>query len=213
MSDFNNFQGRPIKRKRDTSCNRAGPGNRDVAEMRKDANSHNQQLPKSTISSSNNEPTAKEEKAPAVPPTAAASPAEPFKPLIRELQRLDDQNPVLAEQAARLVALYRQLWESYVANHADSSRLKSETHRLQLEKSHLERHCKEQEARSSRFQEAFQKVRDGVVEMFENWEASKAELATADSAKGNTTEKGSQVVGTTASPMHAIGTQVPHIPK
>jgi hypothetical protein len=45
MSDFN-VQGRPIKRKRETSCNRAGPGNRDVAEMRKDANSHNQQLPK-----------------------------------------------------------------------------------------------------------------------------------------------------------------------
>ncbi|KAH1970625.1 protein with putative role during mitosis, partial [Aspergillus fumigatus] len=30
-----------------------------------------------------------------------------------KLQRLDDQNPVLAEQAARLVALYRRLWESY----------------------------------------------------------------------------------------------------
>jgi hypothetical protein len=41
------------------------------------------------------------------------------------LQRLDDQNPVLAEQAARLVAVYRRLWESYVAKHADSSRLES----------------------------------------------------------------------------------------
>lgn len=49
MSDFN-VQGRPIKRKRETSCNRAGPGNRDIAEMRKDANCHNQQLPKVHLS-------------------------------------------------------------------------------------------------------------------------------------------------------------------
>jgi hypothetical protein len=116
------------------------------------------------------------------------------------LQRLDDQNPVLVEQAARLVALYRRLWESYVAKHADSSRLERENHQLQLahsrltdEKSHLERHCREQEARSGHFQEAFRKVREGVVEMFEKWEDSKAEPATAESAKGNK-EKGSQAV-------------------
>ncbi|GFF60700.1 hypothetical protein IFM51744_10456 [Aspergillus udagawae] len=92
ISDFS-VQGRPIKRKRESSCNRAGPGNRDVGEMRKDADSHNQQSPKSTVSPTNSEPPAKE-KVPAVSPTAAAvSSVEPFQPLIRELQRLDDQNP------------------------------------------------------------------------------------------------------------------------
>jgi hypothetical protein len=45
MSDFN-IQGRPIKRKRDSSCNRAGPGNRDGDEMMKDPGPHGQQLPK-----------------------------------------------------------------------------------------------------------------------------------------------------------------------
>ncbi|GFF63441.1 hypothetical protein IFM51744_11135 [Aspergillus udagawae] len=169
MSDFN-VQGRPIKRKRDPSCNRAGSGSRDGDEMMKDLESHGQQLPK--------------------------------------LQRLDDKNPVLAEQAARLVALYRRLWESYVTKHANSSRLERENHQLQLahsrltdEKSHLEHHCREQEARSSHFQEAFRKVREGVVEVFEKWEDHKAGLATADSAKGNK-ETGSHVVAAAVSSMH-----------
>jgi hypothetical protein len=127
----------------------------------------------------------RKEKAHAIlPTTPAASTAEPFRPLIRELQRLDDKNPVLAEQAARLVALYRRLWESYVTKHADSSRLERENHQLQLahsrltdEKSRLEHHCREQEALSSHFQEAFRKVREGVIEVFEKWEDPKAELA------------------------------------
>ncbi|KAF4231528.1 hypothetical protein CNMCM8980_005232 [Aspergillus fumigatiaffinis] len=198
MSDFN-IQGRPIKRKRDSSCNRADPGNRDGDEEIKDPEPHGQQLPKSTAPATGSEPLAKEEKVHAIPPTTpVGSTAEPFRPLIRELQRLDDQNPVLAEQAARLVAVYRRLWESYVAKHADSSRLERENHQLQVahsrltdEKNHLQRHCREQEARSSHFQEAFRKVREGVVEIFEKWEDSKAEPATVDSAKGNK-EKGSQ---------------------
>ncbi|KAH2360115.1 hypothetical protein KXV92_008615 [Aspergillus fumigatus] len=47
MSDING-QGRPIKRKRDSSCSRAGSGNRDGDEKMKDPESHGQQLPKST---------------------------------------------------------------------------------------------------------------------------------------------------------------------
>ncbi|KAG2026557.1 hypothetical protein GB937_001338 [Aspergillus fischeri] len=137
MSDFN-IQGRPIKRKRDSSCNRAGPGNRDGDEMMKDPEPHGQQLLKSTAPSTRSEPLAKEEKAHAVSLiTLVATTTEPFRPLIRELQRLDDQNPVLAEQAARLVALYRRLWELYVAKHADSSRLERENHQLQVAHSRL----------------------------------------------------------------------------
>jgi hypothetical protein len=134
------------------------------------------------------------------------------------LQRLDDQNPVLAEQAARLVAVYRRLWESYVAKHADSSRLERENHQLQVahsrltdEKNHLQRHCREQEARSSHFQEAFRKVREGVVEIFEKWEDSKWELAAADSAKGNK-ETGSQVVAAAVSSTNAIDGQDSRVP-
>ncbi|KAH1376127.1 hypothetical protein KXW98_005876 [Aspergillus fumigatus] len=127
--------------------------------MTKDPEPHGQQLPKSTAPSTRSEPLAKEEKAHAVPLiTPVATTTERFRPLIRELQRLDDQNPVLAEQAARLVAVYWRLRESYVAKHADSSRLERENHQLQVshmrltdEKTHLEHHCREQEARSSHF--------------------------------------------------------------
>jgi predicted nuclease with TOPRIM domain len=127
------------------------------------------------------------------------------------------KDPVLAEQAARLVALYRRLWESYVAKHADNSRLEGENHQLQLagsrltdEKSRLEHHCREQEARSSHFQEAFRKLREGVIELFDKWEDPKAELATADSAKGNK-ETGSHNVAAAVSSMYTADGQGPRV--
>jgi hypothetical protein len=62
------------------------------------------------------EPLSKDER------EALISPAtEPFGPLICELRRLDNGIRVLAEQAARLVALYRRIWESYATKHAESS--------------------------------------------------------------------------------------------
>jgi arsenate reductase-like glutaredoxin family protein len=117
---------------------------------------------------------------------------------------------VLAEQAARLVAIYQRLWELYMAKHADSSCLERENHQLQVahsrltdEKNHLQHHYREQEACSSHFQEVFQKVREGVVKIFKKWEDSKWELATVDSAKENK-ETGSQVVAAAVSSTNAI---------
>ena len=40
--------------------------------------------------------------------------------LAHELERLDEKDPILAAQAARLVALYQRLWESYVAKNVNS---------------------------------------------------------------------------------------------
>jgi hypothetical protein len=102
MSDFN-VQGWPIKRKRGSSCNRAGSGDRDVGEMRKDADFHHPTVAdgtldaeskqgevdipvsadtsQSTVLPSNNEPPAKEEKVSAGSLTALASSAEPFQPV------------------------------------------------------------------------------------------------------------------------------------
>lgn len=134
--------------------------------------------------------------------TSAVPTAEPFRPLIRELQRLDDQNPVLAQQAVQLVALYQRLWESYVAKHAESSRLEKENRqllnahaRLVDEKAHTERRCQGEEARSCHFQEAFRKVREGVIEVFEKWEDSK-ETAAAGGGSGEDAapEKGNVAV-------------------
>jgi hypothetical protein len=99
--------------------------------------------------------------------------------------------------------------------HANSSRLKRENHQLQLthscltdEKSYLKHYYREQEALSSHFQEAFQKVQEGVIKVFKKWEDPKVELATADSAKGNK-EIGSHVIAATVSLLHTTDSQGP----
>jgi hypothetical protein len=104
--------------------------------------------------------------------------------LVRELQRLDDEDPLLAAQATRLVGLYRRLWDSYVAR-------RTESHRLEKENQHLERSNKylveenrqmgrqytEQEAQLLYFRDAFQKVRDGITGIFESWKDVEPELS------------------------------------
>ena len=50
--------------------------------------------------------------------------------MARELERLDERDPILAAQGARLVALYRRVWESYVAKNAESQRLDKENQQL-----------------------------------------------------------------------------------
>lgn len=104
--------------------------------------------------------------------------------LLRELQQLDDEDPVLAAQAARLVGLYRRLWSSYVAKHADGHRLGKENrrlersnHRLSEENRQMSRHYADQEAQLHHFQEAFRKVREAIIEIFARWKDVEPELA------------------------------------
>ncbi|RJE20419.1 hypothetical protein PHISCL_07251 [Aspergillus sclerotialis] len=85
---------RPPKRKRESSCSLAGPADENRAA--KPVEPRNQDLTQL-------EPPANDER--------VASAAEPFRPLARELERLDERDPILSAQAARLVALYRRLWE------------------------------------------------------------------------------------------------------
>lgn len=75
-----------------------------------------------------------------------ASAAESFRPLTRELERLDEKDPILAAQAARLVALYRRLWESYVAKNAESQRLDKENQQLKNANASLSEEKKQQSA-------------------------------------------------------------------
>ncbi|GLA09638.1 hypothetical protein AnigIFM60653_011969 [Aspergillus niger] len=158
MSDFND-RGRPVKRKREDWAG-PGPEHRDNDKISKAVESTQQPseamappLPKEALS--------KDEKV-----TSIGLAAESFRPLIRELQQLDDQNPVLAEQAARLVALFRRLWESYVAQHAKSSRLVKEISQMQIahaclvdENTQLNRRCRDEEARLCHFRATIQKLR------------------------------------------------------
>ncbi|CEL07076.1 hypothetical protein ASPCAL10241 [Aspergillus calidoustus] len=88
------------------------------------------------------------------PPTndeEVASAAESFRPLARELERLDVKDPILAAQAARLVALYWRLWESYVSKNADKRR------------------SLEYDVLLSSYKEEHQKIEEGIIGDLEDW--------------------------------------------
>ncbi|KAF7588286.1 hypothetical protein BBP40_005940 [Aspergillus hancockii] len=101
--------------------------------------------------------------------------AESFNPLIQELQRLSNEDPQLAAQAARLVGLYRRLWESYIIKHADHQRLRKANEQLQVtnvelrqEKGQVERRHADQEAQLDRFCRAFHAVHEGITQIVES---------------------------------------------
>ncbi|BCR99980.1 uncharacterized protein AKAW2_50322S [Aspergillus luchuensis] len=189
MSDFIE-RGRPVKRKREDWAG-PGPGHRDNDKTSK-AVEPSQQPSKAMAPPLPTEALSKDEKVASI-----GLAAEAFRPLTRELQRLDDQNPVLAEQAARLVALFRRVWESYVAQHAKCSRLEKENGQLQVtharlvdENTQLHRHCRDEEARLCHFRDAIQKMRDGVIDVVETCENFKmTETSAAGGADGPTQEQ------------------------
>lgn len=127
------------------------------------------------------------------PPTndeKVASATESFRPLARELERLDEKDPILAAQAARLVALYRRLWESYVARNAESQRLDKENQQLKNanaslseEKQQAERCSLEYDVLLSYYKEAHQKIEEGIVEVLENWKKPLVDSAGAGKQK------------------------------
>ncbi|KAJ5202872.1 hypothetical protein N7449_004951 [Penicillium cf. viridicatum] len=55
---------------------------------------------------------------------------EPFQPILKVLADLERDDPKFAFPAARLVGLYRRLWESCVSKHIDGEKL--EQHNLAL---------------------------------------------------------------------------------
>ncbi|KAL3251113.1 hypothetical protein ABHI18_010814 [Aspergillus niger] len=204
MNDFND-RGWPVKRKREDWAG-PGPGHRDNDKTSKAVEPFQQSskamappLPRETLS--------KDEKVASI-----GLAAEAFRPLMRELQQLDDQNPVLAEQAARLVALFRRLWESYVAQHAESSRLEKEISQMQIahaclvdENTQLNRRCQNEEARLCHFRAAIQKLRKGVIDVFEKWENSQMTEAPAAGGADRPTQE--ENVAVIVSAVHAQGGQ------
>ncbi|KAH8430108.1 uncharacterized protein LDX57_007778 [Aspergillus melleus] len=112
-----------------------------------------------------------------------ASTAELFKPLAEELERLDKTDPVLAAQAARLVALYRRIWDSYILKHADSQRLENENRRLETKNASLEKEKRDMEGRYeeqrtllTHFQKSFESVQDGITRICDSWKDAPAVL-------------------------------------
>ncbi|CEL11767.1 hypothetical protein ASPCAL14864 [Aspergillus calidoustus] len=169
---------RPPKRKRESSCSRSGPA--DESRGAKPMEPPNQD-------STQPEPPTNNEK--------VASAAESFRPLARELERLDEKDPILAAQAARLVALYRRLWESYVAKNADSQRLDKENQRLKNanaslseEKRQAESHYLEYDVLLSYYKEAHQKIEEGIIGVLEDWKEPLNDSADAGKQKQDGSE-------------------------
>ncbi|KAI3120534.1 hypothetical protein CBS147326_9418 [Penicillium roqueforti] len=104
-----------------------------------------------------------------------ASAAKSSRPLARELERLDEKDPILAAQAARLVALYRRLWESYVARNAEKKR-QAECRSL------------EYDVLVSYYKEAHQKIEEGIIAVLENWKEPLIDSADAGEQKQDGSE-------------------------
>ncbi|KAI2859413.1 hypothetical protein CBS76997_11254 [Aspergillus niger] len=90
--------------------------------------------------------------------------------------------------------------ESYVAKHAESSRLEKENSQLQVthaslvvENTQLNSCCRGEEARLCHFREAVQKLRDGVIGVFEKWENLTMMEAAAAGGAGEPTPENENV--------------------
>jgi hypothetical protein len=66
------------------------------------------------------------------------SAAEPFQPILQLLAELERDDPKLAFQAARILGLYRRLWDSCMSKHIGSERLVQTNQELKRENARLE---------------------------------------------------------------------------
>ena len=89
--------------------------------------------------------------------------ADPFQPVLEILQRLEQEDPKLASQAARLLGLYRRMWQSCVSKHVDIQRFEDanqelRTNNVQLchKADHLKHRQSDQLARLHFFEQALQ---------------------------------------------------------
>ncbi|CAG8362774.1 unnamed protein product [Penicillium salamii] len=90
---------------------------------------------------------------------------------------MEKEDPKLAIQAARLVGLYRRLWESCVSKHHAGQRVAADNHKLHMTNSQLLREresLKQQQnnqiARLNHFEQSLDKAREGIVGVLKDWD-------------------------------------------
>ncbi|KAJ5203012.1 hypothetical protein N7449_005091 [Penicillium cf. viridicatum] len=101
---------------------------------------------------------------------------EPFQPILQVLADLERDDPKFAFPAARLVGLYRRLWESCVSKHIDSQKLEQSNRILKEAGTHLRqkrdglqlRHDK-QLSRLRFFEQALELSRERLVRVLDDW--------------------------------------------
>lgn len=74
---------------------------------------------------------------------------QPFEPAIEALARLEREDPKLAFQAARIVGLFRRLWESCTSKHIEGNKLAKANLGLTRDSPTFDR-CEEQNPVASR---------------------------------------------------------------
>ncbi|KAI3286495.1 hypothetical protein DTO002I6_8166 [Penicillium roqueforti] len=101
---------------------------------------------------------------------------EPFEPILKVLADLERDDPKFAFPAARLVGLYRRLWESCVSKHIDGEKLEQDnlvlkeagTHPRQKRDGLQLRHDK-QLSRLRFFEQALDLSRERLVSVLDDW--------------------------------------------
>ncbi|CAG8055755.1 unnamed protein product, partial [Penicillium salamii] len=101
---------------------------------------------------------------------------EPFQPILQVLADLERDDPKFAFPAARLVGLYRRLWESCVSKHIDGQNLEQGNLALKEAGTHLRkerdglqvRHDK-QLSRLRFFEQALELSRERLVRVLDDW--------------------------------------------
>jgi hypothetical protein len=101
---------------------------------------------------------------------------ETFQPILKVLADLERDDPKFAFPAARLVGLYRRLWESCVSKHIDGQKLEQSNRILKVAGTHLrkERHGLQlrhdkQLSRLRFFEQALESSRDRLTSVLNDW--------------------------------------------
>ncbi|KAJ5117631.1 hypothetical protein N7448_011263 [Penicillium atrosanguineum] len=109
---------------------------------------------------------------------AVPAAADPFRPVLEALQRLEQEDPQLASQGARLLGLFRRMWESCAAKHFDSQRLEDMNQDLRAmnanicrEGDHLKHRQDEQLARFYDFEESLDQTRQDILDILKDWDS------------------------------------------
>ncbi|KAI1829132.1 hypothetical protein DTO027I6_9952 [Penicillium roqueforti] len=100
----------------------------------------------------------------------------PFQAVLKVLADLERDEPKSAFPAARLVGLYRRLWESCVSKHIDGEKLeqsnqilKEASINLSKERDSLQLHHEKQLVRQRFFGQALESSRERLISLLDDW--------------------------------------------
>ncbi|KAJ5642636.1 hypothetical protein N7490_006636 [Penicillium lividum] len=104
--------------------------------------------------------------------------ADPFGPVLETLKRLEQEDPKLASQGARLLGLFRRMWESCAAKHLENQRLEDVNQALGAvnaqicrEGDHLKHQQDEQLARFYEFEDGLDQTRQDLLDILKDWDS------------------------------------------